>query len=200
MAAYYYVGRDTHYVPTNFYAWSTNTIDKIHAVDPNSPLGLVNEHVNVQDEHRNVIRQVAQSSNVLLKNTGGLPLTGKERQVGIFGYDAGSNPWGANGCANRDCDNGTLAMGYGSGTTEFPYLVTPEQAIQQYVLTQTDGEVFAILDNYADSQIQGLATTADVAIVFANADSGEGFITIDGNTGDRNNLTLWGSGDRLIKN
>ncbi|KAK5359351.1 hypothetical protein LTR11_010535 [Exophiala xenobiotica] len=200
MAAYYYVGRDTHYVPTNFYAWSTNTIDKIHAVDPNSPLGLVNEHVNVQDEHRNVIRQVAQSSNVLLKNTGGLPLTGKERQVGIFGYDAGSNPWGANGCPNRDCDNGTLAMGYGSGTTEFPYLVTPEQAIQQYVLTQTDGEVFAILDNYADSQIQGLATTADVAIVFANADSGEGFITIDGNTGDRNNLTLWGSGDRLIKN
>ncbi len=91
-------------------------------------------------------------------------------------------------------------MGYGSGTAEFPYLVTPEQAIQQYVLTQTDGEVFAILDNYADSQIQGLATTADVAIVFANADSGEGFITIDGNTGDRNNLTLWGSGDRLIKN
>ena len=26
------------------------------------------------------------------------------------------------------------------------------------------------------------------------------FVTIDGNTGDRNNLTLWGSGDRLINN
>ncbi|KIX06192.1 uncharacterized protein Z518_04166 [Rhinocladiella mackenziei CBS 650.93] len=200
MAAYFYVGRDTNYVPTNFYSWSRNTYDKIHAADPNSPVGLVNEHVNVQDEHRNVIRQVGQASNVLLKNTGGLPLTGQEKQVGIFGYDAGSNPWGANGCPNRECNNGTLAMGYGSGTAEFPYLVTPEQAIQQYVLTQTDGEVFAILHNYADTQIQSLASQADVALVFANADSGEGFITIDGNTGDRNNLSLWEGADRLINN
>lgn len=91
-------------------------------------------------------------------------------------------------------------MGYGSGTAEFPYLVTPEQAIQQYVLTQTDGEVFAILDNYADSQMQTLAEQTDVAIVFGNAQSGEGFITIDGNTGDRNNLTLWGGAERLINN
>jgi len=120
--------------------------------------------------------------------------------VGIFGYDAGSNPWGANGCPNRDCNNGTLAMGYGSGTAEFPYLVTPEQAIQNYVLTQTDGEVFAILQNSADSQIQAVASQADVALVFANADSGEGFITIDGNTGDRNNLSLWENADRLIHN
>ncbi|EHY54565.1 hypothetical protein HRR83_004314 [Exophiala dermatitidis] len=200
MAAYYYVGRDTHYTPTNFYAWSRNTYDKIHQVDPQSPIGLVNEHINVQDRHRDIVRQVGQASNVLLKNTGGLPLTGKERQVGIFGYDAGSNPWGANGCSNRGCDNGTLAMGYGSGTAEFPYLVTPEQAITQHVLTQTDGEVFAILDNYADAQIKSLASTADVALVFANAQSGEGFITIDGNTGDRNNLSLWLGADRLIHN
>jgi beta-glucosidase len=56
------------------------------------------------------------------------------------------------------------------------------------------------LDNYADSQIQSLATTADVAIVFANAQSGEGFINIDGNIGDRNNLSLWQGADRLINN
>ena len=31
-----------------------------------------------------------------------------------------------------------------------------------------------------------------------NADSGEGYITVDGNAGDRNNLTLWHSGDTLI--
>ena len=160
----------------------------------------MNEHVNVQGEHRLVARQVAQASNVLLKNTGGLPLTGNEKQIGLFGKDAGSNPWGANGCPNRDCNNGTLAMGYGSGTSEFPYLVTPEQAIQLYALTQTNSEVFAILDNYADSQIQSVATQADVALVFVNAQSGEGFITIDGNTGDRNNLSLWEGADRLIKN
>jgi beta-glucosidase len=201
MAGYYYVGRDSHYTPTNFYAWGQDTYGHASAADPNSPLIIVNEHLNVQDEHRNIVRAVGQASNVLLKNTNGaLPLRGTERQVGLFGYDACSNPWGANGCPNRQCDNGTLAMGYGSGTAEFPYLVTPEQAIQNYILTKTNGETQTICDNYADSQIKALASQADVAIVFANADSGEGFITIDGNTGDRNNLTLWGGGDRLINN
>jgi len=57
------------------------------------------------------------------------------------------------------------------------------------------------LDNYADSQIKALASQADLtAIVFVNADSGEGYISVDGNEGDRNNLTLWHSGDALIKN
>ena len=91
-------------------------------------------------------------------------------------------------------------MGWGSGTANFPYLVTPEQAIQNYVLTQTRGEVFAILDNYATSQIASLAAQASVAIVFVNADSGEGYISVDGNEGDRNNLTVWKGGDGLIKN
>ena len=200
MAAYYYVGRDEASVPTNFYSWSVNTYDHASSADKNSPIILVNEHVDVRDEHAAVIRSVAQASNVLLKNSGALPLTGNERQVGIFGYDAGSNPWGANGCPDRGCDNGTLAMGWGSGTTNFPYLVTPEQAIQNYVLTQTKGEVYAILQNSAETQIQSLATTADTALVFVNADSGEGYIDIDGNAGDRNNLTLWIEGDRLIEN
>lgn len=32
-----------------------------------------------------------------------------------------------------------------------------------------------------------------------NSDSGEGFVTVDGNLGDRNNISLWHSGDELIK-
>lgn len=35
--------------------------------------------------------------------------------------------------------------------------------------------------------------------MFVNADSGEGYLHPDGNEGDRNNLTLWQSGDDLIK-
>lgn len=31
-----------------------------------------------------------------------------------------------------------------------------------------------------------------------NADSGEGYITVDGNEGDRKNLTLWQNADALI--
>lgn len=202
MAAYYYVGRDTHRVPLNFDSWTLNTYDHIHYyVD--SPIGLVNEHVDVRDDHAGVIREVGRASTVLLKNVNGaLPLKGTEKQVGIFGEDAGSNPYGADGCSDRGCDNGTLAMGWGSGTANFPYLVTPEQAIQNYVLTHTNGTVFAITDNYADQsyQIPQLATQADVSLVFVNADSGEGYISVDGNEGDRNNLTLWKGGDALIQN
>jgi beta-glucosidase len=95
---------------------------------------------------------------------------------------------------------GTLAMGWGSGTANFPYLVTPEQAIQNYILTQGRGEVFAILDNFAQSQINTLAAQASVALVFVNADSGEGYISVDGNEGDRKNLTVWKEGNALIKN
>ena len=32
-----------------------------------------------------------------------------------------------------------------------------------------------------------------------NADSGEGYITVDGNEGDRKNLTLWQNGEALIQ-
>jgi beta-glucosidase len=118
MAAYYYVGRDQAYVPTNFYFWSSDTYSKCHNNDPNSSICLVNQHVDVRYEHARNIREVGQQSKVLLKNTGSLPLK-TPRAIGIYGFDAGSNPEGANGCDNRNCDNGTLAMGYGSGTAEF---------------------------------------------------------------------------------
>ena len=39
---------------------------------------------------------------------------------------------------------------------------------------------------------------AEVAIVFVNSDSGEDYITVDGNEGDRKNLTLWANGENLI--
>jgi len=89
----------------------------------------------------------------------------------------------------------------GSGTANFPYLVTPLTAIQNELLGN-GVDVEDVLDNYATSQIQTLAQRADevngVCIVFANADAGEGYITVDGNEGDRNNLTLWQNGDNLI--
>lgn len=201
MAAYYYVGRDQVYVPTNFDSWSRDTYGPLHAVaGPEYGVGLINEHIDVRGEHATLIRAVAQASTVLLKNSGALPLSGNEKWTAIIGEDAGSNPWGANGCPDHGCDNGTLAMGWGSGTADFPYLVTPEAAIQNYILMNGKGEVFAITDNYAESQIVTLAKQASVSLVFVNADSGEGYISVDGNEGDRNNLTLWHDGDRLIEN
>lgn len=202
MAAYYYVGRDTAYIPINFDSWSRETFGPIYNNDPNSPIGLINQHVNVRADHAQLIRDIGVKSTVLLKNTGALPLTGTEKWTTIIGNDAGSNKFGMNGCPPGDhgCANGTLAMGWGSGTSDFPYIITPENAITNYILSKGDGQVFTITDNWADRQIVTAAAQSTVCLVFANSDSGEGYIAWDGNLGDRNNLTLWSDVNRVVAN
>ena len=199
IAAWYYVGRDNTSIPINFDSWTLDTYGYQNFV-ANEGYGLINEHVDVRAEHGNLIRQIGSASTVLLKNTNNaLPLTGKEKLTAVFGNDAGGNPNGPNGCGDRGCDNGTLGMAWGSGTANFPYLVTPETAIQNEVLNNM-GAVESITDNFASMQIATLAGRASVALVFVNADSGEGYLDVDGNIGDRNNLTLWQGGDTLIQN
>src|ERR1700759_1263076 len=113
MAAYYYVGRDTHRVPVNFNSWTRNVYGYEHAY-ANLGFGKVNYGVDVRRNHGELIRQHGVKSTVLLKNkNGALPLTGKERLVALFGSDAGDNVLGPNGCTDKNCDNGTLAMGWG---------------------------------------------------------------------------------------
>ena len=187
LAAWYFVGRDTKAIPINFDSWSSDTFGYLHPLAKQG-FTLINEHIDVRDEHARLIREIGAASTVLLKNTNNcLPLSGKEKLTGVFGDDAGSNAYGPNGCPDRGCDNGTLAMGWGSGTANFPYLVTPETAIQN-ILVNRGSSIEAITDNYANNQIKALARRASVAIVFVNADSGEGYITVDNNVGDRKNL------------
>lgn len=147
---------------------------------------------------------MAAKATVLLKNDGALPLTGREKLTTVFGSDAAENPWGPNGCGDRGCDMGTLAMGWGSGTANFPYLITPLEAIKAEV-RQYRGAFEDVIDDHAYDQITALARRVSqrgvggACIVFANSDAGEGYITVDGNEGDRNNLTLWHNGNELIK-
>jgi len=199
IAAWYYVGRDTSSVDINFDSWMTDTFGNEYFFAKEG-FSLINEHVDVRQEHANLMRQIGSASTVLLKNTdNALPLTGKEKFTAVFGDDAGDNPYGPNGCPDRGCDNGTLGMAWGSGSANFPYLVTPETAIQNEVLS--NNAIFqSITDNFAGTQILQLASQASIAIVFVNADSGEGYLNIDGNEGDRNNLTLWDGGDTLVQN
>ncbi|MCJ1478274.1 hypothetical protein MMC13_006951 [Lambiella insularis] len=199
LAAWYYVGRDTKQVPINFDSWSLATYGYEHPLVGGDMI-LINEHVDVRDDHAAIVRDIGSASTVLLKNTNSaLPLTGHEKLTAVFGNDAGDNPNGPNGCSDRGCDNGTLGMAWGSGVANFPYLVTPETAIQNEIVAN-GGSFESITDNFAFSQIDSLAMRATVAIVFVNADAGEEFIVIDGNVGDRNNLTLWQGGDNLIAN
>lgn len=197
IAAWYYVGRDNTSIPINFDSWTLDTFGNEHFY-AKTGYSLINEHVDVRQEHADLIREIGSASTVLLKNTNNaLPLTGTEKFTAVFGDDAGDNPLGPNGCSDRGCDNGTLGMAWGSGSANFPYLITPETAIQNEVLGN-NGVFQSITNNFAMMQIQALAGQASVAIVFVNADSGEGYIDVDGNIGDRNNLTLWDNGDVLV--
>jgi hypothetical protein len=204
MTAYYKVGRDVTSVPTNFNSWNLNSTGLQYAQDPSSPIVTINEHVNVQGNHKDVIRQIGSASTVLLKNTNkALPLN-KPKSIAVIGNDAHDNPAGPNACSDRGCQsvpNGypiwTLAMGWGSGTANFPYLISPITALsEQAAADQTS--LKNVSNNYDYTAVAEAVTGADAAIVFVNADSGEDYITVDGNQGDRNNLTAWGDGDALV--
>ncbi|EGG12872.1 family 3 glycoside hydrolase [Melampsora larici-populina 98AG31] len=161
-----------------------------------------NKHVNVQADHYKIIREIGSASIVLLKNvnkTLPLPSPAHIESIAILGEDAGDNPNGANGCVDRGCNIGTLAGGWGSGTAEYPYLVTPATAIEGYVRAGNPNiKVNKVLNDTNVDQITKVASESQVSLVHVNADSGEGYITVQGNVGDRNDLNLWENGDAII--
>jgi beta-glucosidase-like glycosyl hydrolase len=111
VAAWYLVDREDHQVENapNFSSWTSRTFGYRHYIAQEG-YEQINYHVDVQDDHRDNIREVAAKGTVLLKNKGALPLKGTEQLVGVFGEDAADNQYGPNGCSDRGCDNGTLAM------------------------------------------------------------------------------------------
>ena len=199
MAAYFKVGLTLNEPPINFDAWTLDTYGPLHA-SIGANIQQVNWHVDVRGDHASIIRNIGARSTVLLKNVNNILPLSKPKLLAVVGDDAGPNPTGPNGCSDRGCDDGTLGMAWGSGSSNFPYLVTPDQALQNQAIA--DGTVYqSIFDNYATSQIEALVSQEGATtVVFVNADSGEGYISIDGNEGDRKNLTLWRGGDALIQN
>lgn len=197
MAAFYLVEKNDTRAAINFDSWTTDTYGYEHYYSGKG-WTKINDHVNVIGDHGKQIRSFGARSTVLLKNTNNvLPLNGKEPLTAVFGEDAGSNQQGPNGCSDRGCDNGTLGMAWGSGSANFPYLITPDTAIQNTVLA-AGGLYESVLDNTALDTVATLARRANVSLVFANADSGETYIQVDGNLGDRNNLTFWQNADEMV--
>lgn len=198
MAAYFKVhtGAYTARPDTNFYSWSQNAVDYLHK-SSKTHRQVVNKFVNVQGNHAALIREIGAKSTVLLKNThSALPLR-RPAGIAVLGRDAHDDPTGPNACPDRACINGTVAMGWGSGTANFPYLVAPATALRARALA--DGTAFtSTRDNYNLSAAASLAAPASAALVFVTADSGEAYLSVDNNAGDRNNLTLWDNGSSLI--
>lgn len=91
---------------------------------------------------------------------------------------------GPNGYGDRGGDDGVLGMGWGSGTAQYPYLIAPVDAIQNRAI-QDHSTVSWWFQDFDTAGAASAALEQDVALVFVNTDSGEGYISVDGNAGDR---------------
>jgi beta-glucosidase len=67
------------------------------------------------------------------------------------------------------------------------------------VQAATDGTTLVTSTTDTASSGASAASAAATAIVFINADSGEGYITVEGVAGDRPNLDPWHSGNALVQ-
>lgn len=214
VAAWYQLGQDSEELfdrkGPNFSSWSKEGKHYIYAGSPDdTDLVVVNHWVNAQgtgeNAHSKIARAVAVEGTILLKNEGNiLPLSRNgwpsaeknvpKFRVGVFGEDAGEGN-GPNYCPDRACNQGTLASGWGSGSVEFPYLINPIAALK----TAFNPETVHITESLTNSlPNDSILRDQDLCLVFANADSGEGYISADGIQGDRNDLHLQKGGDKLV--
>ncbi|KAI1436944.1 glycoside hydrolase superfamily [Xylaria sp. CBS 124048] len=220
VAAWYKMGQDDETKfdrkGPNFSSW-THSEKGVFA--PGSPTEQeeykVNEYVNVMGNHSSLARRIAAEGTVLLKNQGLLPIARDgstpngstpsnkaKRQdsllrIALFGEDAGPGK-GANYCTDRACNQGTLASGWGSGSVDFPYLITPDQALSKAWDNQRVNVTAYLSNNPPFEQQPDILRDADICIVFANADSGEGYLSWGEVKGDRPDLMLQKGGDDLI--
>ncbi|KAJ3733269.1 glycoside hydrolase family 3 protein [Lentinula guzmanii] len=186
ISAWYFLHQDTPTYPTpNFNAFLP--------LDPTT-----NAHIDAQDSHYRLVREMGAASTVLLKNVrGALPLTGRERGLFMAGSDAGPADIGPNKFVDQGGQSGVLAMGWGSGTANFTYLISPYEAIQHRARKHRTS-ISWTFDDFDLDRAGNMAISQTLCLVFINSDSGEDYIVVDGNEGDRKNLTAWHGGDDLV--
>ena len=162
-------------------------------------------------------RDVGGESIVLLKNEGDfLPLTDTKissyASVKVFGNSAEESE-----CLKKfDCTckgdessyeageasryfTGYVGLGWGSGTTHFEYQVSPLSAIKAKISTVTNSTgLTGDYTNYKEELPTADSECADLNIVFIAANSGEEFIVVEGNKGDRKDLNAWHEGTQLV--
>lgn len=213
MAAYYYVKLDENTIGgPNFSSWTRNTVGSLNVcAGDRSPIGVVNKHVDVMNNpiSKSAALQTAVEAIVLLKNKNSvLPFYSNSnsnnvsishpRSINLFGLAAGPDPAGPNCADGIGCSNGALGSGWGSGAVSFSYFVTPFEAISKRAREENISVDYAFA-SYNVSKITEKAPNADVNIIFGLSDSGEGYLEVDKNYGDRNNFTLWHNAEAVIE-
>ncbi|KAL7928154.1 family 3 glycoside hydrolase [Trichoderma chlorosporum] len=154
---------------------------------------------NVQGTHKTNVRAIARDGIVLLKNDGNILPLKNPSSIAIVGSAAviGAHANNSASCSDKGCDNGALGMGWGSGALNYPYFVAPYDAINTRATSQ--GATVTLSNTDSTSAGASAASGKSVAIVFITADSGEGYITVEGNAGDRNDLNAWHNGTALVQ-
>ena len=96
----------------------------------------------MQGDHKETVREVAREGTIRLKNDDSALLLRSPVSLALISRDAITNPNGPNACEDRGCTNGTLGMGWDSGTVDYPYLISPLDAFR--VRAKDDGTEIAI--------------------------------------------------------
>ncbi|KAF2719439.1 glycoside hydrolase family 3 protein [Polychaeton citri CBS 116435] len=198
-----------------FSSWTNDKTGLLHPASKNAgnEKGVVNQFVNVRQteeggDHDALARRIAAEGIVLVKNddhvfplsrngSGIVSGSGGKVKIGIFGEDAFSTSRGPNQCPDRSCNEGTLASGWGSGSVEFPYLISPAEALEREFDLQTVELTTATTNK--EAHIDSTATGQDLCLVFINSDAGEGYLKWRDVKGDRNDLYPQKGGDDLVK-
>ena len=174
----------------------------------------------ITEKNKKINRQAATQSNVLLKNENNiLPLKNlKGKTLAVIGNDAiYSDCLKIQDCSCASLTNkifkGHMALGYGSGTTTFDYLIDPLTAIKNRAKEKGINVIYSgnitkeieIINNktfiVGKEDIIGakkVAEKADICIIFLNSDSGEDYIRLEKSIGDRYDLNAWHFGNELV--
>jgi len=205
LASWYYLGQDQGYPTVTMNSWKGGAGGK-----------------DVQRTHKTVARAVARDGIVLLKNDQGLLPLQRPKSIAIIGQGAFPDPKGPNSCEDRGCNRGHMAMGYGSGTADYPvserlnsktlepgwyesgiqltvlqYLITPYDALKERA--QKEGTTLVKSDSDDAKSGAAAASKADLAMVFITADSGEQYVKVENlPEGDRLDLNPWHNGNELV--
>ncbi|KAJ3402866.1 hypothetical protein CcCBS67573_g00717 [Chytriomyces confervae] len=177
LTVYYHFRQDVDFPPHTFNAW----IDR--------PKNVYNYNYEFK-KNAIIAHRVGVAGTVLVKDDRRiLPLkTASNLKLGIIGEDA-RLPRILN--VEPGTAGGTLAHGTGSGTCEFPYIISPLEGITMRAKKQKGLQVLSYTENQDIAPARKVAQEADIAIVFQQANSGEGW--------DRKDLKLWAGGDDVIQ-
>ena len=167
MTPYFYLKQDQGYPTVDP---STGAMADVRANQYRLPIVPARD---VRADHAGLIRYIAASGTVLLKNTNSTLPLGKPANIAVFGNDAPDVTDGL-GIAS-DTSIGTLMMGGGSGTARASYIISPLSAI--LAKARLDGtRVQYMTDNshIADGNLGSLYPIPDVCLVFLKSYAGEG--------------------------